>query len=72
MSVVTIVTSLLEVVAAVAPGVLAAITGTGQGTDKEAIEAARERVEALPVRSGDDGAWAADLARRERGDEPTR
>ena len=69
MSVVTIVTSLLEVVAAVAPGVLAAITG--QGTDKEAIEAARERVEALPVRSGDDGAWAADLARRERGDEPT-
>ena len=70
MSVVTIVTSLLEVVAAVAPGVLAAITG--QHTDSEAIEAARERVEALPVRSGDDGAWAADLARRERGDEPTR
>ena len=70
MSVVTIVTSLLEIVASVAPGVLAAITG--QQTDGEAIDAARERVEALPVRGGDDGEWAADLARRERGDEPTR
>jgi len=70
MTAVTIVTSLLEVVASVAPGVLAAITG--QQTDQEAIDAARERVEALPVRGGDDGAWARDLARRERDDEPTR
>jgi hypothetical protein len=68
-STVDLVTSLLRLVAAVAPGVLAAITG--QGSDEDAIEAARERVEALPVRSGDDGAWADDLRRRERGDEPT-
>ena len=69
MSVVAIVTSLLEMVASIAPGVLAAITG--QQTDGEAIDAARERVEALPVRGGDDGAWARDLERRERDDEPT-
>lgn len=65
MSVANIVTLALEIVAAVAPGILAAITG--QQTDGEAIDAARAKVEALPKRGGDDGAWAADLARRERG-----
>jgi len=69
MTTVDIVSSLLRLVAAVAPGVLAAITG--EADDEDAIEAAKERVEALPVRSGPDGEWADDLRRRERDDEKT-
>jgi len=60
---VKVVSALLGAVAAVAPGVLAAITSTA--SDEEAIDAAIERVRQLPERRQ---AWAEDLARRERGE----
>lgn len=62
-----IVVKALEVVAAAAPGLLAALTS--RQSDEEAIAAARELAEALPVReAGATGTWDRDLAeRKERG-----
>jgi hypothetical protein len=61
-SIAAIVESLLRLIAGVAPGIIAA--ATDHSTDEEAIESMVERVEDLPVRGGDDGAWAEDLRRR--------
>jgi type II secretory pathway pseudopilin PulG len=66
MGVAEIVVAALGIVAAVAPGVLAQLTG--KQSDEEAIEAARALAQAVPVRTGEDGSWAADLdARKARG-----
>ena len=64
-AVVAIVSASLGIVARVAPGVLAAITGSR--TDEEAIDAALDVVQRLPIRHGSEGADARDLAERERG-----
>lgn len=61
-----VVVALLGLVASLAPGVLAALSG--RGTDAEAITEARRLTEALPVRSGPGGEHAEDLGRRERGE----
>lgn len=55
---------LLELVATVAPGVLAAVAGTE--TDRDAIDAARDIAERLPQRTGAGGAWDEDLDERKR------
>lgn len=57
-----IVVSLLTVIAAVAPGALALVAGTE--TDEEAIAKMTAIVDKMPRRTGDGGAWDADLARR--------
>ena len=66
MSAAELVVSLLTLIAAVAPGVLAAATGLG--SDKLAIADMVRRVEALAVRGGSEGADAEDLERRKRGE----
>jgi type II secretory pathway pseudopilin PulG len=58
----SIVVAALGIVAAVAPGVLAQLTG--KQSDEEAIEAARALATQIPVRTGTDGEWAADLDER--------
>ncbi len=55
--------SLLRIVAAVVPGVLAATAGTQ--TDEEAIEAMSSTAKRLKNRE-DSGTWDADLQRRKR------
>lgn len=55
----------LTALAAAAPTIASAITG-GQSVD-EAIAAARAAARALPVRTGPEGTWTADLERRKRG-----
>lgn len=68
MGIAEIVVALLGIVASLAPGVLAALTG--KSSDAEAIEAARVAVLAIPNAPA---AAALDehLARITRGDEPT-
>lgn len=65
MSTADIVAQLLRLIAAIAPGVLAA--AMSNTTDKEAIARMVERVERLPARGGASGADAVDLAGRKRG-----
>lgn len=70
MTAVSIVESALRIVAAVAPGVLAAVTA--QESDEEAIARALEAAKALPVRTGPGGRWAAEDAAQDarvRGEE---
>ena len=66
MSAAELVVSLLKLIGAIAPGILAAATSSA--TDAEAISAIVERVGALPVRGGSEGADAEDLERRKRGE----
>jgi ribosomal protein L16/L10AE len=66
MGVAEIVVAVLGIVAAIAPGVLAAITGSG--SDAEAIEAARKAAEKIPDRTEQ---GARDLEDRKRRGHPT-
>ncbi len=66
MEVAQIVVSLLQVIAGVAPGVLAMVTSSE--SDEDAIAAMKAAVEKMPKRTGEDGAWARDL--RERKEKP--
>lgn len=62
MGVEQIVAGLLQLVAAIAPGVLA--LATGHESDEQAIETMTGLVVKLPQRTGPHGTWAADLAKR--------
>ncbi len=67
MEAVQIVVGLLQVIAGVAPGVLAMVTGSE--SDEEAISKMQAATEKMPKRAGIDGAWAADLRKRKDADD---
>ena len=64
-----LITAILQALAAAAPGLLTTIAQSGAKSDEEAIEAARKAARDLPVRTGEGGTWAADLAARKAGGE---
>ncbi len=53
---------IVEVIAAVAPGVIAAWTGSE--SDADALDRLRKLTDGLPVRGGSSGTWERDLAER--------
>ena len=62
----SIVDSALRIVAAVAPGLLALITG--QDSDEDALKHAAEELAKLERSDDPNGRWAEDLERVKRGD----